>query len=159
MNIEEIKDLIKFLSSSNLDEINIETAELKLSIKKTPRTGTTLYRGDQTGAQALPTHEDRKMIPLEQTPEDTSKSRVIKIKSPMVGTFYSSQNPDSPPFVKIGDKITKGQKLCIIEAMKLFNEIESEVNGMVVNVLLDNASPVEYAQELFWVKPIDDIET
>jgi acetyl-CoA carboxylase biotin carboxyl carrier protein len=83
----------------------------------------------------------------------SSSKRVVEIKSPMIGTFYRSPNPDSPPFVSVGDKISKGQIVCIIEAMKLFNEIEAEISGTVVKVPLENATPVEYDQVLFEVEP------
>src|SRR5690606_29140936 len=88
-----------------------------------------------------------------QTESLTAGKKLIEIKSPMIGTFYRSANPDSPPFVSVGDKVSKGQTVCIIEAMKLFNEIESEVSGTVVKVTLENSSPVEYDQVLFLVEP------
>ena len=88
----------------------------------------------------------------EKAPEVAGK-KTVEIKSPMIGTFYRSANPDSPPFVSVGDKVTKGQTVCIIEAMKLFNEIESEVSGTIVKAMLENASPVEYDQALFVVEP------
>lgn len=83
----------------------------------------------------------------------SSGKKTVDIKSPMIGTFYRSGNPDSPPFVSVGDKVSKGQTVCIIEAMKLFNEIESEVSGTIVKVMTENASPVEYDQVLFVVEP------
>ena len=85
------------------------------------------------------------------------QSAYVEFKAPMVGTFYQSPNPDAPPFVQVGDSIQKGQKLCVIEAMKLFNEIEADISGTLVKVLVDDASPVEYDQPLFLIKPAQDI--
>lgn len=149
MNINEIKDIIKFISDSNLSEVTVETDQIKLSIKRSfdGATSSTYIPSLQT--LALPSQQEAVSISHQQ------ELSYVKIKAPMIGTFYSSPNSDSPAFVSIGDKIVKGQKLCIIEAMKLFNEIESEVSGILIDVLIDNASPVEYDQDLFIIEPID----
>jgi acetyl-CoA carboxylase biotin carboxyl carrier protein len=154
MSIKEIKDLIKFISESNLNEVTVETDQIKLSIKRS---------FDTTGSSStyIPTLQplvltsNQQPVSIRNQQESGSESNIFKIKAPMIGTFYSSANPDSPPFVSIGDKIVKGQKLCIIEAMKLFNEIESDVSGILIEILVENASPVEYDQGLFIIEPID----
>jgi acetyl-CoA carboxylase biotin carboxyl carrier protein len=161
MKTSEIRDLIDFISKTGLNEVNIETKELKLHVKRepdqkilkssapvmaaplaTPALSGTLTQAGQSVA-----------APKVDNPEPPAGKKTIEIKSPMIGTFYRSANPDSPPFISVGDKVTKGQTVCIIEAMKLFNEIESEVSGTVVKALLENASPVEYDQVLFVVEP------
>jgi acetyl-CoA carboxylase biotin carboxyl carrier protein len=156
MKTSEIRDLIDFISKSGLNEVNIETKELKLSVKREP---------DQKVFKSTPVPVVAQAAPVAQTvaavaaKSDTPSApavlakKTVEIKSPMIGTFYRSGNPDTPPFVSVGDKITKGQPVCIIEAMKLFNEIESEVSGTIVKVMVENASPVEYDQVLFVVEP------
>lgn len=153
MSIAEIKDLIKFISDSNLNEVTLETGQIKLSIKRSfdGTTSSTYIPALQTFA--LPSKQETVSIRDQQA--SSSEPSYVKIKAPMIGTFYSSANPDTPAFVNIGDKIVKGQKLCIIEAMKLFNDIESDVSGILIDVLIDNASPVEYDQDLFIIEPID----
>lgn len=156
MNVKDIKDLIKFITESGLSEVNLETQEIKLFIKRSSDA-----KGNDTYVSNVQRVHQPLALPvdiLENTstppqPVSFKEANYVKVKSPMIGTFYSSPNPDSPPFVKIGDRIEKGQKLCVIEAMKLFNEIESEVSGTIVKMLADNASPVEYDQELFLVDP------
>ena len=161
MKTSEIRDLIDFISKSGLNEVNIETKELKLSVKREP---------DQKVFKSTPvpvvTAAAPVAAPVAQAvsaaaavksdtpaPAAASSKKTVEIKSPMIGTFYRSGNPDTPPFVSVGDKITKGQAVCIIEAMKLFNEIESEFSGTIVKVMVENASPVEYDQVLFVVEP------
>jgi acetyl-CoA carboxylase biotin carboxyl carrier protein len=158
MNTSEIRDLIDFISRSGLNEVDIETKELKLHVKREP--DQKIFKSQQAplaAPVALPMQVAQ--APAVSTAPKAEKATVpagnktVEIKSPMIGTFYRSSNPDSPPFVSVGDKITKGQTVCIIEAMKLFNEIESEVSGTIVKVLLENSSPVEYDQLLFVVEP------
>ncbi len=152
MKTTEIRDLIDFISKSGLNEVNIETSELKLSVKREP---------DQKVFKSTPVASPMIVAPATQaaapkatpTAEPASGKKTSEIKSPMIGTFYRTANPDSPPFVSVGDKVTKGQTVCIIEAMKLFNEIESEVSGTIVKVMVENATPVEYDQVLFVVEP------
>lgn len=162
MKPQEIQELIDFISKSGLDEVNIETSDFKISVKKhslqagpneSPSRAASSAPGNhlQQGTPApMPTPAPDK--PAQNIPkEDTS--RYIEIKSPMIGTFYLSANPDSEAFVQVNDSIKPGQTVCIVEAMKLFNEIESEVSGKIVKILVDNASPVEYDQPLFLVDP------
>jgi acetyl-CoA carboxylase biotin carboxyl carrier protein len=157
MKTTEIRDLIDFISKSGLNEVNIETSELKLSVKREPDqkvfkstpVATTMAVAPAT-APAVSTPSVTKATP---TAEPVSGKKTLEIKSPMIGTFYRTANPDSPPFISVGDKVSKGQTVCIIEAMKLFNEIESEVSGTIVKVMVENATPVEYDQVLFVVEP------
>jgi acetyl-CoA carboxylase biotin carboxyl carrier protein len=159
MKTSEIRDLIDFISQSGLNEVNIETKELKLHIKREPdqkvykSAGAPMVTTPMTMA-AAPVATPTSVAPkTEQAAAPAVSGTTVEIKSPMIGTFYRSSNPDSPPFASVGDKISKGQTVCIIEAMKLFNEIESEISGTVVKVNLENASPVEYDQVLFVVEP------
>jgi acetyl-CoA carboxylase biotin carboxyl carrier protein len=158
MKTSEIRDLIDFISKSGLNEVNIETRELKLHVKREPdqkvfkSTPVAAPMAAAPVANAAPPM----VTPSVQAPKVVSEvpgKKTVEIKSPMIGTFYRSSSPDTPPFVSVGDKITKGQTVCIIEAMKLFNEIESEVSGTVVKVMIENSSPVEYDQVLFVVEP------
>lgn len=160
MKTSEIRDLIDFISKTGLNEVNIETKELKLHVKREPDQkvfkSTSAAPMVTTQAPAVQTLPVATQAPVTQTKAEASSAsggKTLEIKSPMIGTFYRSSNPDTPPFISVGDKVTKGQTVCIIEAMKLFNEIESEVSGTVVKVLLENATPVEYDQVLFVVEP------
>ena len=161
MKTSEIRDLIDFISKSGLNEVNIETKELKLSVKREPdqkvfksSPAITHSAPIQTVApvSAPPAAPSAPSLPKAEAVAPSGK-KTVEIKSPMIGTFYRSSSPDSPVFVSVGDKITKGQTVCIIEAMKLFNEIESEVSGTIVKIPLENATPVEYDQVLFVVEP------
>jgi len=163
MKIKEIQDLIDFISKSGLEEVNIETDQFKIRVKKNsvktkiiehPTTQVNLPPASAISPPAQPT-EGQKSLEESKKAAKTEKeeSSYIPIKSPMIGTFYRSSNPDSDPFIRMGDKVEKGQTVCIIEAMKLFNEIESEVSGTIVKILVENASPVEYDQDLFLVDP------
>jgi acetyl-CoA carboxylase biotin carboxyl carrier protein len=157
MKAQEIQELIDFISKSGLAEVKIETDEFKLSIKKNSE----VVQAKQVeysapaptpaaAAPAAPTSPVEAPAPAAQGSDD---SKYIEVKSPMIGTFYRTANPDADPFVSVGDSIKAGQTLCIIEAMKLFNEIESEVSGKIVKILVENATPVEYDQPLFLVDP------
>jgi acetyl-CoA carboxylase biotin carboxyl carrier protein len=157
MKTSEIRDLIDFISQSGLNEVNIETKELKLHVKREP--DQKVFKSTPVPAQqALPAPVAAIAAPVAvaapkvERPASVS-SKTLDIKSPMIGTFYRTSNPDSPPFISVGDKVSKGQTVCIIEAMKLFNEIESEVSGTIVKAMVENASPVEYDQVLFVVEP------
>lgn len=159
MKAKEIQELIDFISKSGLDEVNIETEEFKIKVKKnTEVKQKNLKPGSETipaPAQPAPVAEDNGSAspePETAVPE-TNKNGYQEIRSPMIGTFYRSANPDSEPFVSVGDKISVGQTVCIVEAMKLFNEIESEIAGTLIKVLVDNSSPVEYDQPLFLIDP------
>ncbi len=158
MDIKQIQDLIRFVAKSGVNEVSIEQQEFKITIKTNQ--APTYVTANVPSAQ--PVYEQ---APVAAAPAPTSAaepaaapaadtSKYITIKSPMIGTFYRSASPEKPLFVNVGDEIEEGKVLCIIEAMKLFNEIESEVSGRIVKILVDNASPVEYDQPLFLVEPI-----
>jgi len=164
MKTKEIRDLIDFISKSGLNEVSIETEELKLAIKRDAETkvieSSIPTQAPQVTPSAAPAPAPAPAptsAPAEASSEADSQaeddSKYVEVKSPMIGTFYRSSNPDSPAFVSVGDKIEKGDPVCIVEAMKLFNEIESEVSGTIVKVAVENASPVEYDQVLFLVDP------
>jgi acetyl-CoA carboxylase biotin carboxyl carrier protein len=155
MKTNEIRDLIDFISQSGLNEVNIETKELKLHVKREPdqKVFKSTPAPMAAPAVALPVAAAAPVQASKTEKPPAAGKKTVDIKSPMIGTFYRSANPDSPAFVSVGDKITKGQVVCIIEAMKLFNEIESEVSGTILKVLLENSSPVEYDQLLFVVEP------
>lgn len=162
MNPKEIQELIGFIAESGLDEVSIETAEFKLKVKRhsevknLPVAATVPTIAAAQPVVAAPIQpavvETVRTETAAQPPAEPAK-KLVAIKSPMIGTFYRAPKPESPPYVNVGDEVRKGQVVCIIEAMKLFNEIESEVDGRIVKVLVDNASPVEYDQELFLVEP------
>jgi acetyl-CoA carboxylase biotin carboxyl carrier protein len=156
MENKEIQKLLDFIAQSTLDEVNIETSELKLSVKRygvapivqqvaAPQVVTAAPVAAPIATAAAPATPVAPLVPV-------VASNRVTIKSPMIGTFYRSASPDSPMFVEIGKDITKGKTVCIIEAMKLFNEIESEISGKVVEILVENATPVEFDQPLFVVE-------
>ncbi len=162
MKLAEIQELIKFVSRSGVTEVEIEQKDFKIKIttetKKTRKEEAVYVQAAPvaTPAQAAPVATPAAAAaPTPAAPEAPKEeaSNLITIKSPMIGTFYRSPGPDKDLFVNVGDSIQKGSVLCIIEAMKLFNEIESEVSGKIVKVLVDDASPVEYDQPLFLVDP------
>ena len=147
MENKEIQKLLDFIAQSTLDEVNIETSELKLSVKRYGQAPVV----QQVVATPAPVVAAAPVAaPAAAAP--AAASNRVTIKSPMIGTFYRSSSPDSPSFVEIGSEVTKGKPVCIIEAMKLFNEIESEVSGRIVEVLVENATPVEFDQPLFVVE-------
>ncbi|HEY9007651.1 acetyl-CoA carboxylase biotin carboxyl carrier protein [Ohtaekwangia sp.] len=163
MKTSEIRDLIDFISKSGLNEVDIETKELKLHVKREPdqkvfKSSPVITATAPVAQATAPVAQTPVATPVQQ-PKATAETapaagkKMVEIKSPMIGTFYRSANPDSPAFVSVGDKVSKGQTVCIIEAMKLFNEIESEVSGTIVKAMVENSSPVEYDQVLFVVEP------
>ena len=155
MKAKEIQELIDFISNSGLAEVKIKTEEFELSIKKYAESAA-VAPAPQVMMQApapAPAIPAPTPVPSPTAVPSTAPSNLVEIKSPMIGTFYLTPNPDSSPFVTEGGSIRTGQTLCIIEAMKLFNEIESEISGKVVKILVSNASPVEYDQPLFLVDP------
>ncbi|MEX2511737.1 MAG: acetyl-CoA carboxylase biotin carboxyl carrier protein [Cyclobacteriaceae bacterium] len=159
MKAKEIQELIDFISNSGLAEVKIETDEFKLSIKKNSETPPSNPIKDnlpqsETLGQPSPPTPNAANSPSASSPGKEEKSHFLEIKSPMIGTFYRSPNPDTDYFVNVGDSVQSGQPVCIIEAMKLFNEIESEISGKIVEILVENASPVEYDQPLFLVEPM-----
>ncbi|MCD0487859.1 acetyl-CoA carboxylase biotin carboxyl carrier protein [Pedobacter sp. MC2016-14] len=156
MDIKQIQELIKFVSRSGVNEVAIEQENFKITIKTNQApTVVTATIPAAPAATVLPAAVAPQPVSVTETKpaaEDTSK--YITIKSPMIGTFYRSASPDKPFFVNVGDEISNGKVICIVEAMKLFNEIESEVSGRIVKVLVENSSPVEYDQPLFLVEPM-----
>jgi acetyl-CoA carboxylase biotin carboxyl carrier protein len=158
MKTTEIRDLIEFISKTGLNEVNVETKELKLHVKREP--DQKVFKSVAAPVQAVSAAQQSTQQPVAQ-PQVTkaaeipaaSGKKTVDIKSPMIGTFYRTADPEAAPFVSVGDKVSNGQTVCIIEAMKLFNEIESEVSGTIVKVMVENSSPVEYDQVLFVVEP------
>lgn len=155
MKAKEIRDLIDFISNSGLAEVNIETEEFKIAVKKNSSVSVVENTVQSAPAPARSSEAPAQQAnaPAAASSGDNQNSNLLEIKSPMIGTFYESPNPEAGPFVKVGDMVKQGQTVCIVEAMKLFNEIESEVSGKVVKILVDNASPVEFDQPLFLVEP------
>ena len=160
MDLKDIQALIRFISSSGVDEVSIERKDFKLNIKKNVKT-TEVVMSSQAVTYQQPTVNNApkaEAVAAAESPKVVAEivapsSKLIEVKSPMIGTFYRSAGPDKPSFVNIGDEVTPGTTLCIIEAMKLFNEIECEIKGKIVKVLVDDATPVEYDQPLFLVDP------
>jgi acetyl-CoA carboxylase biotin carboxyl carrier protein len=164
MKPTEIKELIDFIDKSNLDEVNIETENLKISVKKNATK--TIVEQVVTAAPvvsvpaAAPVARPAEIAapaaapapPSPAAPAASLGKKLVEIKSPMIGTLYRSPSPDKPKFVEVGQEIKVGQTVCIIEAMKLFNEIESDVAGKVLEIKIENASPVEFDQVLFVVE-------
>ena len=162
MDIKQIQDLIRFVSKSGVNEVSIEQNDFKITIKtnqaptyvtaNVPVAQQPVFEHAPAASNAPATAPAAEPAQVAAPPADNSN--YITIKSPMIGTFYRSSTPEKPLFVNVGDEIKPGSVLCIIEAMKLFNEIESEVSGRIVKVLVENASPVEYDQPLFLVEPV-----
>jgi acetyl-CoA carboxylase biotin carboxyl carrier protein len=163
MKLNEIQDLIKFVAKSGVSEVELETKDVKIVIKtpagkKDQVVVQTAIPAVQPMMQAAPVVQQVAPVAETKAPEAKStggadESKYITVKSPMIGTFYRSSSPDKPSFVNVGDDVAPGKVICIIEAMKLFNEIESEVKGKVVKVLVNDATPVEYDQPLFLIDP------
>lgn len=155
METRDIQRLLDFIAQSGLDEVNIETNELKISVKRYAGTAIAPAAAAPVAQIAAPAPA----APVAAAPAvpvaaaEAPAANLITVKSPMIGTFYRSGSPESPAFVEIGSEIKPGKVLCVIEAMKLFNEIESEISGRIVKVLVENATPVEFDQPLFLVEP------
>ena len=162
MKLNEIQDLIKFVAKSGVSEVELETKDVKIVIKTPAGKKEQVFIQSttpvaQSFVQTTPVQQTTNATET-KTPEvkangGADESKYITVKSPMIGTFYRSSSPDKPSFVNVGDDISAGKVICIIEAMKLFNEIESEVKGKIVKVLVNDATPVEYDQPLFLVDP------
>ena len=159
MEYKQIQELIKTINKSNISELSIEEKDFKITIKQEQTSAEPQYimaapTAMPVAAPAMPAAAPAAApaAPASPAPAAASTNQIM-VKSPMIGTFYRSAGPDKAPFVNVGDEIKAGQVVCIIEAMKLFNEIESEVSGRIVKVLVDDASPVEYDQALFIVEP------
>jgi acetyl-CoA carboxylase biotin carboxyl carrier protein len=158
MDLKEIQNLIKFVANSGVAEVKLEMDDVKITIRTTLEGNVS----ETTYVQQMPAHPviQQSVVPQQIAPAPTTpvapaaeNSNYITIKSPIIGTFYRKPTPDKPMFVEVGSTIAKGDVLCVIEAMKLFNEIESEVAGKIVKILVDDMSPVEYDQPLFLVDP------
>lgn len=154
MNNEEIKDLMKLVSKLGLGKVEVERDGFKINIKGAS-TAQPVYTSAPMAQSTAPMSPAPVTLsaPVSEATQAEAPSNLITIKSNMIGTFYRSNGPDKDPFISVGTSIQKGDKICIIEAMKLFNEIEAEVAGKVVKVLVDDASPVEFDQPLFLVEP------
>ncbi|MDO5656449.1 MAG: acetyl-CoA carboxylase biotin carboxyl carrier protein [Flavobacteriaceae bacterium] len=165
MDNKEIQNLIKFVAKSGVAEVKLKSGDFAISIKNLPEQIVATNAPQMMQQPNLPVVNIAAPIPAQQgqaqeapqaaqdTKADAEEAGLVKIKSPMIGTFYRKPSPDKPVFVNVGDTIKKGDTVCIIEAMKLFNEIEAEVSGKIVKVLVDDSSPVEYDQPLFLVEP------
>ena len=172
MDIKEIQELIKFVAKSGATEVDLEIDNVKISIKSPPKK----RRGEVSDDAVKIIHQAQSqpiVVPQietntqpvaqniatenneikEQSLSETDDSKYITINASMIGTFYRSSSPENPPFANVGDKIKEGDTLCIIEAMKLFNEIEAEVSGTIIKVLVDDATPIEFDQPLFLIDP------
>tara|TARA_Y100000766_G_scaffold103775_1_gene88854 strand:+ start:53 stop:526 length:474 start_codon:yes stop_codon:yes gene_type:complete len=156
MKLKEIQNLIKFVARSGASEVSLEMEDVKITIK-TSDTSTPIVVQEPivVPQQQVITSAPSTPQVVDSTPESSSEedSKFITIKSPIIGTFYRKPSPDKPSFVEVGDVISEGSVLCVIEAMKLFNDIESEVSGKIVKILVDDTSPVEFDQPLFLVDP------
>jgi acetyl-CoA carboxylase biotin carboxyl carrier protein len=154
MDLKEIQNLIKFVANSGVAEVKLEMDDVKITIRTTLEGNSQeiTYLQQAPVAQAIPQAAPAPVAAPVATVADEN-SKYITIKSPIIGTFYRKPSPDKPMFVEVGTTIGKGDVLCVIEAMKLFNEIESEVSGKIVKILVDDMSPVEYDQPLFLVDP------
>jgi len=159
MDIREIQNLIKFVAKSGATEVKLEMDDIKITIKTTDggSSETTTYIQQAPVSQALPQaaapQPTAPAAPAEVAPVADDNAKYITIKSPIIGTLYRKPSPDKAPFVEVGTTISKGDVVCVIEAMKLFNEIEAEISGKIVKVLVDDSSPVEFDQPLFLVDP------
>lgn len=156
MNIKEIKNLIKFVSLSNISEVKLKLREFKITIKTDNKKSSTRVNSSILSKDELLNITDENSIDQSQDEsvvldEKKSNEKYTTIKSPIIGTFYRKPSPEKDVFVNVGSQIKKGDTLCVIEAMKLFNEIESDVNGKIVKILVDDSSPVEFDQPLFLV--------
>ena len=159
MDLKEIQNLIKFVSNSGVAEVKLETGDIKITIRTTLEGNapdiTYVQQAPMQQAIAAPAVP----APIAATPATPAapaaddNSKYVTIKSPMIGTFYRKPSPDKPVFVEVGSSIGKGDVLCVVEAMKLFNEIEAEISGKIVKILVDDMSPVEFDQPLFLVDP------
>ncbi|WBO85736.1 acetyl-CoA carboxylase biotin carboxyl carrier protein [Hymenobacter yonginensis] len=163
MKAKELQDLIDFIAKSGLNKVNIETEEFKISVQREPNTRQVMSvaaPAPQAAPAAVAAPAPAAPVaaaaaaPAPAAAAPAEAANMVPLKSPMIGTFYRSSSPETPAFIQVGDLVEKGQVICIIEAMKLFNEIEAEQSGRVVKALVENASPVEYDQPLFLIEPM-----
>ena len=163
MDIKDIQNLIKFVAKSGASEVKLEMEDVKITIKTGAENDRveTVYQAPPTVVHAAPAAVSTPAAPAPaaqaepaaEAPAQTESDKYITVKSPIIGTFYRKPSPDKPVFVEVGDTVSPGSVMCVIEAMKLFNEIESEVSGKIVKVLVDDSSPVEFDQPLFLIDP------
>jgi len=160
MDLKEIQNLIKFVAKSGANEVKLEMGDVKITIKTGPTSQEATYFQQPSQMQIpMPTQAEMNVVQptkeagTEANTQEEDDSKFIVIKSPIIGTLYRKPSPDKPVFVKVGDTIEVGDTVCIIEAMKLFNEVESEVSGKIVKVLIEDSSPVEFDQPLFLIDP------
>jgi acetyl-CoA carboxylase biotin carboxyl carrier protein len=165
MDFKEIQELLKLVSKSELTDVLIEQEGFKLRIQRRQPDQIFYGGGNPVPPQAMPVYTppaNQTQTPPQNTsgpateapkPETPAASKTIEFKAPFIGTFYRAAGPDKPPFVKVGDEVKKGQKLGVIEAMKLFNDIEADFDGKIIKILVENAQPVEYDQALFLIEP------
>ncbi|MDN3643117.1 acetyl-CoA carboxylase biotin carboxyl carrier protein [Lutimonas halocynthiae] len=161
MDLKEIQNLIKFVAKSGANEVKLEMGDVKITIKTGAERHETNYFQQAAPVsmpvQAQPEVQGGTPVAADSAPVEANEaddtSKYIEIKSPIIGTLYRKPSPDKPVFVKVGDTIEAGDTVCIIEAMKLFNEVESEVSGKIVKVLIEDSSPVEFDQPLFLIDP------
>jgi len=152
MNVKEIKEMINLMNENNLMELEIEKDGMRIRLKKTSAAGEGLTGPIVVERQRLP-----EGLPQRQpAPEAVEKiaARTVEIRAPMVGTFYRAPSPEAPPYVEVGQTVESGQVICVIEAMKLMNEIKSEIKGKILEILVDNAEPVEFGQPMFLIEPL-----
>lgn len=159
MDFKQIQELIKMINKSNIGELTVEQKDFRITIRQKEDQVTQVISAPaaapvyQAAPVAAPAAASSAPAQDKAKAAEAPASNLLTIKSPMIGTFYRKASPDKPNFVEVGDEVAPGKVVCIIEAMKLFNEIESEVSGRIVKVLVDDASPVEYDQPLFLVEP------
>ncbi|WP_027387518.1 acetyl-CoA carboxylase biotin carboxyl carrier protein [Chryseobacterium gregarium] len=158
MDIKDIQNLIKFVSKAEVSEVKYKTKDFEITIK-TPLAGSevtyaqpAVYHTAPQQMTGAPT-QAAAPAPAEKAEAASDDSKYVTIKSPMIGTFYRKPSPDKEVFINVGDEVSNGKVVCVIEAMKLFNQIEAEVSGKIVKILVDDATPVEYDQPLFLVDP------
>ena len=155
MKLKEIQNLIKFVAKSGANEVSLEMEDVKITIKTSSGSSPIVVQEPivvpQEPISSVAISSPAPINPPEPSADD--KSKLITITSPIIGTFYRKPSPDKPTFVEVGDTISEGTVLCVIEAMKLFNDIESEISGKIVKILVDDSSPVEFDQPLFLVDP------
>lgn len=154
MDIKDLQNLIKFVSKSDVSEVKYKTKDFEINIKNPSiGDGVTYVQQAVPVAQQVPVQQNVVDGAENTTTQTEDESKFLTIKSPMIGTFYRRSSPDKDPFVNVGDNVSEGSVVCVIEAMKLFNQIESEIKGKIVKILVDDATPVEYDQPLFLVDP------
>lgn len=152
MNIKEIRELVKIVEKSSMNEFSLQEGDLKIKMSKiSANQATQVQVAAEPAAVPVQATSPQTEQKVESKPE-VRDNNLVEIKSPIVGTFYTSPAPDADPYVKVGDKVKEGQVLCIVEAMKLMNEIESEVNGTLAEILVENGTPVEYNQPLYLIR-------